>query len=340
MEKIKRDYPKIFEICRNSLFGFMHTSDARSIYEVSEQEREELFERLWNARGFSMLFGNFYDLLTTETAAKYAADFIERKIRERVKDQTVADKLIPDYLFGTKRVPMETGYYEAFNQPNVELVSLKETPIERITEKGIVVDGQERPYDVIIYATGFDGYVGGFNKMQVTGRAGLTLKQRWSEQIDYQQVESLEVKSSIATFLGVMVDQFPNMFMIIGPHNGGTFCNFPRCSEINVDFITELVKYMNDNGFNRAEPTPEGVHDWTTEVLMKAEGALLFKTPSWITSVNTNLEGRTKLEVLLYLGTQQEFRAYYTDVIDCGYKGLQLDSAGDKEKLPESTLTA
>jgi cyclohexanone monooxygenase len=122
-----------------------------------------------------------------------------------------------------------------------------------------------------------------------------------------------------------MVDHFPNLFTIIGPHNGGSFCNVPRCSEINVNFISDLIEHMQDTGLNRAEPTAEGVVKWTTEVLQKAEGALLFKTPSWITSVNTNIEGRDTIQVLLYLGTQQQFRAYYEDVVNADYEGLSLD---------------
>lgn len=335
MDAIKADYPNIFARCKEAAFGFLHTPDARSIFKVTPEEREELFERLWHDRGFSMLFGNFWDIGLSEEAANMVGDFIARKIRERVKDPAIAEKLIPsDYLFGTKRVPMETDYYDAYNRPTVDLVELKKTPIERITEKGIVFDGVEREFDVIIYATGFDGYVGALNRMDIVGRDGLSLKERWSKSITFSKGEGPGVSSSVATFLGVMIDGFPNMFTIIGPHNGGSFCNVPRCSEINVNFISDLIEHMEKSDLNLAEPTHEGVEKWTAEVLEKADGALLFKTPSWITSVNSNIEGRNEIQVLLYLGTQQQFRAYYQDVIDKGYEGLILDHVqGDTEAL-------
>jgi cation diffusion facilitator CzcD-associated flavoprotein CzcO len=329
MAAIKADYPNIFARCKEAAFGFLHTPDPRSIFDVSEEEREALFERLWRDRGFSMLFGNFWDIGLSEEAANIVGEFVARKIRERVKDPETAEKLIPkDYLFGTKRVPMETDYYEAYNRPSVDLVELTKTPIERITENGIVVGGVERPYDVIIYATGFDGYVGALNRINIVGRNGISLKERWSQPVQYEGTENLNVTSSIATFLGIMVDQFPNLFTIIGPHNGGSFCNVPRCSEINVNFISDLIAHMERHHLDRAEPTAEGVRKWTMEVLEKADGALLFKTPSWITSVNTNIEGRNSIQVLLYLGTQQQFRAYYSDVIDNDYQGLSLARVG------------
>jgi cation diffusion facilitator CzcD-associated flavoprotein CzcO len=332
MAAIKNDYPNIFARCKDAAFGFLHTPDPRSIFDATPEEREELFERLWLDRGFSMLFGNFWDIGLSEKAANIVGDFIARKIRQRVRDPKIAEMLIPkDYLFGTKRVPMESGYYEAFNLPTVDLVDLKQTPIERITESGIVFDGVEHPFDVIVYATGFDGYVGGFNRIDIVGRDGITLKERWSKPVQFAGSDTLDVKSSVSTFLGIMVDQFPNLFTIIGPHNGGSFCNVPRCSEINVNFISNLIQYMAEHHLNRVEPTAEGVLKWTKEVLEKADGALLFKTPSWITSVNTNIEGRTSIQVLLYLGTQQQFRAYYNNVVENGYEGLILDGvAGEK----------
>jgi cyclohexanone monooxygenase len=137
-----------------------------------------------------------------------------------------------------------------------------------------------------------------------------------------------------------MIDKFPNMFTIIGPHNGGSFCNVPRCSEINVNFISDLIEYMQDRRLNRVEPTLEGVTKWTREVLQKADGALLFKTPSWITSVNTNIEGRTEIQVLLYLGTQQQFRAYYNDVINNEYEGLMLDTIGDAKEVCTTAVSS
>ena len=145
--------------------GFLHSVDSRGTFEVTKEEREKFWEELYASRGFGIWQGNFNDMLTSEEANKEISDFIARKIRERVNDPETAEKLIPkDHGFGTRRVPLETKYYESYNRPNVELVDISESPIEKITENGIRVASEDYEFDLIIYATGFDAIVGSYNR--------------------------------------------------------------------------------------------------------------------------------------------------------------------------------
>ena len=179
MAEIKTRYDEIFARCLETNACFIHTPDMRGTFEVSEEEREAAFERLYNTPGFGIWQGNFKDILTDRKANAAISEFVARKIRERVKDQAVAEKLIPkNHGFGTRRVPLETKYYEAYNQPNVQLVDIKETPIERITAKGIKTSDAEYEFDMIIYATGFDAITGSFHRIDWQGRGRKVTQRR------------------------------------------------------------------------------------------------------------------------------------------------------------------
>ena len=183
----------------------------------------------------------FRDILTDRKANALLSDFVARKIRERVKDQATATKLIPtNHGFGTRRVPLETKYLEVYNQPNVRLVDIKETPIERITETGLDTTAEKFEFDIIIYATGFDAITGSFDRIDIRGVDGLRLKDKW--------------KGGPKTYLGVQVEGFPNLFMVMGPHTA--LGNIPRSIEYNVDWVTGVIAHMRAHGLTRAECTP------------------------------------------------------------------------------------
>ncbi|MCB1513144.1 MAG: cyclohexanone monooxygenase, partial [Hyphomicrobiaceae bacterium] len=179
-------------------------------------------------------------MFTDPVVNGYITDFIAKKIRQRVKDPRIAEKLIPqDHGFGLKRVPMESGYYEVFNQPNVTLVDLNETPIEEFTAEGIRTSAELQDLDIIIYATGFDAIIGGLKQMDIHGIGGKTLKEAW--------------ENGPFTYLGLQVPEFPNLFTLIAAHNGATFCNIPRCSEAQVNWVTDLFKHIVEEGVVRVE---------------------------------------------------------------------------------------
>src|SRR5277367_1225881 len=202
MAKIKAGYPEMFRRCQETFACFLHTPDSRGTFEVSDVEREAFWEKRYAEPGFGIWQGNFRDILTDRKANAALSDFVARKIRQRVRDQTVAEKLIPkNHGFGTRRVPLETKYYEVYNQANVTLVDLLATPIERITPTGIKTSDADYAFDIIIYATGFDAITGSFDRIDIRGAGGQRLKDKW--------------QGGPTTYLGVMVDGFPNMMMLI-----------------------------------------------------------------------------------------------------------------------------
>lgn len=310
--KIKSSYPEIFRQCRLSHGAFLHRADPRSALEISPEEREAFYEKLYSEPGFGIWIGNFRDVLVDQEANDTITAFITKKIRERVKDPVVAEKLIPkDHGFGTRRVPLETHYYEVYNQDNVLLVDVKETPIERISQKGIKTRTNEYEFDIIIYATGFDAITGAFDKIDIHGEGGHTLKDKWAD--------------GPSTYLGLQTAGFPNLLTLVGPHNAATFCNIPRCIEQNVDWVTDLIRYMRDNNFNRVVPTQEAEDTWTQHVFETAEGMLFTKVDSWFMGVNKNLPHKQKRRFLLYAGGAPAYREKCEEVAANGYEGFSLD---------------
>jgi cation diffusion facilitator CzcD-associated flavoprotein CzcO len=310
-ERLKRELPAILEHCRNTYAGFIHDADPRNTFDVSAAERLAFFEKLYGEPGFGIWLGNFRDVLIDERANAELSRFIAGKIRARVKDQAVATKLIPtDHGFGTRRVPMETGYYEVYNQDNVRLVDIRESPIVRITPTGIETRSGHYPADIIIYATGFDAVVGGLNRIEVRGPGGRLLKDTWA--------------AGPRTYLGLQAEGFPNLFTLVGPHNAASFCNIPRCIEQNVDWVTDFIAYLRAHGYQRVEPTTPAVDEWTTHVLDGASRMLLSKVNSWFMGINPNLPGRQERHFLLYAGGLPQFRSRCNEVAQEGYRGFAL----------------
>ena len=274
MRDIRARYPEILALCRTTPGCYIHNADPRKTLEVTPEEREAFWEKLYAQPGFGIWQGNFSDMLTNREANALASDFVARKIRQRVHDPVVAEKLIPkNHGFGTRRVPLETRYYEVYNQPNVELVDINETPIERVTPKGIRTSDREHEFDIIIYATGFDAITGAFDRIDIRGTGGVRLKDVW--------------KDGPQTYLGALVEGFPNMLMTMGPHAG--LGNYTRTAEYSVEWVTGLVRFARDKGLTRLEATAEGVEEWTTHVLSLGNDLLMNEVGSWMTGVNRNV---------------------------------------------------
>jgi cation diffusion facilitator CzcD-associated flavoprotein CzcO len=307
--QIKAGYPEMFERCLKTFACFLHTPDPRGTFEVTPEEREAFFEKLYAERGFGIWQGNFRDILTDRAANAAVSDFVARKIRQRVKDPAVAEKLIPkNHGFGTRRVPLETRYYEAYNQPNIRLVDITETPIERITPKGLKTSDAEYEFDIIVYATGFDAITGSFDRIDIRGAGGQRLKDKWA--------------NGPQTFLGVQVEGFPNMFMLMGPHTA--LGNIPRSIEYNVDWVTGLLRHMRQHDLSRADVRPEAVAAWTDHVKALGEGLLSNEVNSWMTGINTNVEGKQTRIIARYSGSAPAYRARCDEVAAKGYPELAL----------------
>jgi len=310
MKDIRSRYNEIFERCSQTQAGFLHTVDSRNTFEVSEEDRYAFWEHLYASKGFGIWQGNFKDVLTDAKANKAMSDFIANKIRERVIDPATAEKLIPkDHGFGTRRVPLETQYYESYNQENVELIDISSTPIEQITPKGIATTSKVFDVDLIIYATGFNAILGSYDRINIVGINKQNLKDQW--------------ENELSTFLGLQVNNFPNLFMIMGPH--ALLGNNPRSIEYNVEWITNLLDHMVKQKLTRAEATPEAVASWYNYVLEQGEGLLANQVDSWMTGINSNIEGRQNRIIARYSGSQYSYRKRCNEVAENNYRELKLN---------------
>ncbi len=307
--RIKATYPEIFALCRESFGCFIHQVDPRKALEVSPEEREAFYEKLYGEPGFGIWMGNFRDVLVNQEANATITEFMRRKIRTRVRDPKVAEQLIPtNHGFGTRRVPLESGYYEVFNQPNVRLVDLRETPIERITPAGVKTSDSEYETDMIIYATGFDAITGAFDRIDIRGLGGRRLREKWAD--------------GPRTYLGLQIEGFPNLFTLVGPHNAATFCNIPRCVEQNVDWVTALIGHMREKGHARVEATPEAERDWTEHVHDTGRRMLFTQVDSWMMGINSNVAGKQKRTFIVYAGGAPRYREKCDEVAARGYEGF------------------
>jgi cation diffusion facilitator CzcD-associated flavoprotein CzcO len=309
MQEIRARYDEIFALCKTSPGCYIHAPDPRKTLEVSPEDREAFWENLYNSPGFGVWMGQFSDTLTDREANRLASEFIAKKIRQRVKDPVTAEKLIPkNHGLGTRRVPLETGYYEVYNQRNVELVDVNGTPIERVTPRGIQTSEREHEFDIIIYATGFDAITGAFDRIDIRGIDGVPLKEVW--------------KDGPQTYLGVFVEGFPNLLMAMGPHAG--LGNYTRTAEYSVEWVTGVIEFALERGLTRMEATAAGVAEWTEHVLALGEGQLMNEIGSWMTGVNRNVEGKQKPRIMRYSGGHPAYREHCDGVAAEGYRKLAL----------------
>ncbi len=301
----KADYGQIHKRVRETPAGFMHDFDPRNTFDVPKEERLALYEELWAQPGFKKWLGNFHDIMTSREANEDFAEFVRNKIRARVKDPVVAEKLCPkDHPFGAKRIPLETEYYEAYNQDNVLLVDIRETPIEAITAKGVKTSDKEYEFDVIIYATGFDAITGALTRMDIRGENGQTIKEKWD-------------KNGLSTYLGLQTAGFPNFFIA----TNAAFCNYTVCAETIVEWITDCIRYIREKGYKRIAATPQAEQAWGVHSAELASQTLLSGGDSWF--MGANIPGK-KRSLLLYANTAPAYRAKCSEVAANSYEGFQL----------------
>jgi cation diffusion facilitator CzcD-associated flavoprotein CzcO len=302
--QIKASYPDIFKRCNETAGSFIHKFDLRSALEVSPDERLEQYERLWAEPGFKKWLANFYDIMLPGPANEDYAAFVRQKIRERVKDPVVAEKLVPkDHMFGSKRLPCESGYYEVYNQDNVLLVDVREAPIERITPTGVKTRDAEYDLAVIIFATGYDAVTGALNRIEIRGEGGQTLKDKFAK--------------GPRTYMGIQSVGFPNLFTI----NAASVGNFVRAAEPLVDWVCDCICYVRDHQFTRIAPTSEAEAAWTQHVAEAGAKILRTQADSWF--VGANIPGKARF-LLTSPDTAPVMRAKRAEVAAKGYAGFLL----------------
>lgn len=303
--EIKANYDEIWKQVKSSAVAFGFEESTVSAVEVSKEEQERVFEEAWNTGGgFRFMFGTFNDIAINEEANKAAQNFIRKKIQEIVKDPETARKLTPSGYYA-KRPLCDNGYYHTFNRDNVSLVDVKENPILEITPNGVRTTDGEYDLDVLIYATGFDAVDGNYTKIDIRGRGGVTMRDKWAE--------------GPTGYLGMTNTDFPNLFMILGPN--GPFTNLPPSIETQVEWISDTVKYMVEKNICTIEPTVDAENGWVETCRTIADMTLFPKAESWI--FGANIPGK-KNAVYFYMGGLGNYRKALEEA---GYKGFVFDYA-------------
>jgi len=311
VQQLRGDIDEFLAFLKRTETAFPYERSSKKADEATAQERQELFESLYDMPGYGIWLSGYRDLLTNRTSNSYLSTFVANKIRERVKDPSVAEKLIPkNHAFGTRRVPMETNYYEVYNQDNVELIDISEQPIREITPQGIRVGDRLIELDTIIYATGFNAVTGALDRIDIRGRSGLALKDAWAE--------------GPATYLGIQSTGFPNFFTLVGAHNGAAFCNIGVCGALQVEWVTEMIQYMRANGLTSSEPLPGYQDHWTAQVYKIYSKTLLAESDAWWVKSTRNPDGTVTRRALIYVGSAADYRAQCDLVAENGYEGFEL----------------
>ena len=307
---VKETYRERREAARNSPSGLGFLPDTRSAVEVPADEREAAFEAAWNTLGFGFAL-TFKDILLNQESNDTASDFIKRKIAAQVDDPAVREKLIPKgFPFGTRRPSVDGGYFATFNRPNVSLVDISETPITALTETGIRTSDADYPFDIIIYATGFDAFTGSLLKFPIIGRNGLTLQEKWS--------------AGPKSLLGICVHNFPNMFIIVGPGSPSLLSNVILSTEEQVDWLARLFTYCAERGVKEVEATAEAEDEWVAHVNERAEETLYLKTPSYY--LGAEMPGKPRV-FMPYSGGVRGYRRILEKTAAKGYDGFDLRGA-------------
>ena len=282
--RIKADYPAFRAKARARPTGFYFPFNMESAMDASPEAREQQYEEAW-ARGGLPFLGAYGDLLFEKDANDTIAEFARAKIRAIVEDPDTADLLCPDNIFGCKRLCVDTGYFETFNQPHVKLVDVSENPIERFTESGLVSNGVEYKADATVFATGFAAMTGSFDKINIAGRNGQTLRDKWS--------------AGPRTYLGLSTVGFPNFFMITGPGSPSVLANMIPSIEQHVDWMTDCISHMRDVSAATIEPVLKYEDDWVVHVNDVAQVSLRSTCSSWY--VGANIPGRPRV-FMPYIG--------------------------------------
>ncbi|MGV0818162.1 flavin-containing monooxygenase [Martelella sp. AMO21009] len=310
IREVKAHYAERRELTRNSPTGLGFRPGKLKTLEVDPEEREKVFEAAYNRYGFGFALA-YPDILLDPDANAVASDYLRRKMGERVKNPVVREKLIPNtHGYGTRRPTVDSGYFEAFDRDNVELADIREAPIVEFTETGIRTTEKDYPLDIIIYATGFDALTGAILKPRITGRNGLTLKEKWL--------------SGPITQLGLGSSGFPNMIIVGGPGSPTVLSNVMVSTELQVDWITDFLTYLRANDIAEFEVTPEAEAAWNENIQERVAETLYMTTRSFYNG--GEVEGKPRV-FMPYSGGVRNYRRLMEACAAEGYSGFDLNAA-------------
>jgi cation diffusion facilitator CzcD-associated flavoprotein CzcO len=304
---VKATYPELRAKARARPTGFYFPFNTEPALEATEDEREVQYEEAWQRGGLPFL-GAYGDLLFEKEANDTVAKFARQKIRGIVKDPATAELLSPDNVFGCKRLCVDTGYFAVYNEPHVSLVDVSKQPIERFTSQGLVAAGQTYEFDAVVCATGFEAMTGSFDRMEITGLNGLTLKDKWS--------------AGPRTYLGVASAGFPNLFMVTGPGSPSVLANMVQAIEQHVDWMVDCIAHLRQTGTRRFEVQAAAEDEWVAHVNEVSEISLRSTCSSWY--VGANVPGKPRV-FMPYIGGFPIYVNTCNEVMNEGYRGFNLD---------------
>jgi len=309
----KAHYPELRKAARKQASGMSRVPiPTRSALDVSSEERRQIYERLWEKGGSQRMMSAFTDLMRNEQANESLAAFVREKIRAIVKDPVTREILTPrDHPIGSRRLCVDTDYYETYNRDNVKLVDARRTPIVEITEKGLRTTEAEYDVDIIAFATGFDAMTGALSQIEIAGRDGCLLKDAWA--------------AGPVTYLGLMVHGFPNLFIVTGPGSPSVKANMVTAIEQHVEWISDCLAYMQRGGMATIEPTMEAQDQWVRHVNEVANGTLFVRaTNSWY--MGANIPGKPRV-FMPYVAGLPAYIQICEEVVADGYRGFMLQKA-------------
>ncbi|MDN5873675.1 MAG: NAD(P)/FAD-dependent oxidoreductase [Sinobacteraceae bacterium] len=310
-DKLRAEYDDVAQRVHTTFGGTEYSFDFGSFYDHTPEERRAIYEKLWKDGSLKLWVGSFQEEFLDDAANAEMSAFVREKMRESINDPELADKLIPeDYAFGNRRVPLNTGYLEAFNRDNVDLIDVKSDPIECITEKGLkLASGKEYEMDILVLATGFAAGTGAFTAIDIHGRGDKTLKDKWNE----------DVRST----LGLQVSGFPNLFTVGAPLAPSTaLCNMYTCLQQQSDWIADAIGYMGEHGYQTMEPTQAKEDAWVQHHDEIANTTIMSRTASWYTGANVN--GGKVGRLLSYIGGNVLYEQQCDELTENGYEGFDL----------------
>ncbi len=289
--------------------GWPFETKRRYASEASAEERHAVYEELWETGGIHLLINSYAGVMVDKDLNEEVSEFVRGKIREIVEDPVTAEKLMPDYYIGTKRMILDNGYFETYNRDNVSLVDLHENPIAKFTESSVHTKSSEHPIDMLVLATGFDAVSGSMLNLNPKGRGGISLEEKWGGRFD--------------NYLGATIAGYPNLFMIHGPGSPGVFFTMPLGAERTVDWIANCISYLSENGLGSAEATQDAEASWDREINAIADATLYPETNSWY--MGANIPGKPR-QFLGHLRGSQYFDRL-TEVAEKDYEGFVLEPA-------------
>lgn len=306
VREFKSNYAENRRLAKQLVAGFLCQYNNKSAMEVSAEEREHEYEKRWLHGGIGYL-GAFSDIATNDEANRTAADFIHRKIRSIVKDPEVAELLVPNSIVGCKRLCVHAEYYATYNRDNVTLVDVKDTPIDHITQNGVVVAGMEYKLDALVLATGFDAMTGALNKIDIQGKGGLKLTEKWAD--------------GPRAYLGLATAGFPNLFLVTGPGSPSVLTNMVPTIEQHVNFIASSIEHMRTHGIATIEPEADAEDAWVAYNDDIAHQTLRYDCASWY--LGSNIPGKKRI-FMPFVGGLPAYIRKCEEVVTAGYEGFRF----------------